>query len=342
MISILKNDLLLKALQGKKVPRPPVWMMRQAGRYLVDFMKLKRKYDFFTRCRNPELATEITLIPVKQLDVDAAILFSDILVVPQSMGINFQMKENEGPFLERPIRSAKSIQKVQVPDVADRLNYVFEAVRLTKQALENSVPLIGFAGAPWTIFCYIVEGKGSKTFDHAKTFCFAQPDQADILLQKITETTINYLLKKAESGVDVIQIFDSWGGLLSPEDYKRFSWQYTRKIVEQISLKVPVIVFAKGCWHALEDMKNSGVSALGIDWTIHPQMARKFTKYTLTLQGNYDPAQLLAPIPQIKKNVQKMIKDFGTQQYIANLGHGILPYTPIDHARAFIETVKEI
>lgn len=338
----MKNDLILKALRGEKVSRPAVWIMRQAGRYLPDFMKLKQKYDFFTRCRNPELATEITLMPVRQLGVDAAILFSDILVVPQAMGIDFQIKENIGPFLEHPIRSIEDVQKIEIPDVADRLNYVFEAVRLTKQALEDTVPLIGFAGAPWTILCYSVEGKGSKSFDQAKGFCFSQPDQADTLLQKITDTTIKYLLKKVKYGADAIQIFDSWGGVLSPEDYDRFSWRYTHQIVERLSPKVPVIVFSKGCWHALNEMKSSGVSALGIDWTISPKTARRLTESTLTLQGNYDPARLLAPKSEIKKGVQKMVKDFGTHRYIANLGHGILPQTPVDHARTFIETIKEL
>lgn len=335
-----KNDLLLRALKGEKLERPPVWMMRQAGRYLPDFMKLKKQYDFFTRCRTPELATEITLMPIHQLGTDAAILFSDILVVPQAMNIHIEMKPNIGPWVPYPIRSQKAIDQVIVPNIKETLGYVLEAIRMTKKALNNEVPLIGFAGAPWTVFCYAVEGKGSKSFDIAKTFCFQQREAAHQLLQKFTDTTIQYLLEKVAAGCDVIQIFDSWGGLLSPQDYQEFSWKYIRQIVEKVSERAPVIVFAKGCWFALKEMAQSKVSALGVDWTISPKSARQMTGRNITLQGNFDPAALLAPIPEIKTRVKNMIDAFGVQRYIANLGHGILPNVPVDHAKAFIDAVK--
>ncbi len=334
-----KNDLLLRALRGEEVQRPPVWMMRQAGRYLPEFIALRDKYDFFTRCQTPELATEITIQPIRRFPLDAAILFSDILVVPQAMGINFEMKPGFGPWLENPIRSAQQVHSVQVPDVEETLGYVFEAIKLTKKELDERVPLIGFAGSPWTILCYCIEGRGSKAFDIAKGFCFQHPAAAHELLQKITDTTIAYLLKKAESGCNVIQLFDSWGGMLSPKDYDEFSWQYMEQIVNALAEKVPVTVFAKGCWFALEKMSRSKASALGVDWTVSPKTARELTQNKITLQGNFDPSRLLSPPEIIQKMVKEMIDEFGTQRYIANLGHGILPNVPVENAQAFIEAV---
>ncbi|SMC51135.1 uroporphyrinogen decarboxylase [Moheibacter sediminis] len=336
---MLKNDLLLKALRGEELQRPPVWMMRQAGRYLPEFIALRDQYDFFTRCQTPELATEITLQPLRRFPLDAAILFSDILVVPQAMGMNFEMKPGVGPWLENTIKTSADVKNVIVPDVEETLGYVFEAIKLTKKELDGKVPLIGFAGSPWTILCYAVEGKGSKTFDIAKGFCFENPVAAHELLQKITDTTIKYLLKKVESGCDVIQIFDSWGGLLSPNDYDEFSWPYIEQIVNVLAEKVPVTVFAKGCWFALEKMSQSKASALGVDWTVTPQIARYLTKNSITLQGNFDPARLLSPPETIQKIVKEMIDEFGTTKYIANLGHGILPNVPVEHAQAFVEAV---
>jgi len=337
---MLKNDLLLRALKGEKLERPPVWMMRQAGRYLPDFMKLKHKYDFFTRCQTPELATEITVMPIDQIGVDAAILFSDILVVPQAMDIEVEMKSSVGPWLPHPVNNEKRINEVNIPDVYDRLNYVFEAIKLTKKTLNNSVPLIGFAGSPWTIFCYCVQGQGSKNFDKAKALCFSRPDLAHDLLQKITDTTIAYLKAKVEAGVDAVQVFDSWGGMLSPVDYQEFSWQYIQQILDKLKSKAPVIAFGKGCWFALEKMSLSGASALGVDWTCLPKTARELTKNQITLQGNFDPSRLLSPPKTITQMVHKMIDEFGKDQYIVNLGHGILPNIPVDHAKAFVDAVK--
>lgn len=337
----LKNDLLLKALRGERVERPPVWMMRQAGRYLPDYMKLKEKYSFFERCQNPQLATEITIQPVEQVGVDAAIIFSDILVVPQAMGMEVQMIEGKGPLLPEPISTRKDLQRLIVPDVQEKLGYVFEALSLTKKTLNGRVPLIGFAGAPWTLLCYMVQGKGSKTFDEAKAFCFSQPTLAHELLQMITDTTVAYCRQQAKSGADVVQIFDSWGGLLSPGDFEEFSMKYIRQIIEALKDECLTITFAKGAWFALESIAASGTHGAGIDWCIAPQMARKFAGNNVTLQGNFDPSRLLSPIPQIKKAVKEMIDAFGTNRYIANLGHGILPNVPVDHAKAFVEAVKE-
>lgn len=338
---MIKNDLFLRALKGESVERPPVWMMRQAGRYLPEFRALRDKYDFFTRCRMPEIAAEITVQPIRIVKPDAAILFSDILVIPQAMGIDVEMRENIGPWVPNPIRSAKDVEQVIVPNIEETLGYVMDAIRVTKEMLNDEVPLIGFAGSPWTILCYAVEGKGSKSFDTAKGFCFSQPEAAHALLQKITDTTILYLKEKVKAGVNAVQIFDSWGGMLSPVDYQTFSWYYINQIVEALSEVTPVIVFGKGCWFALGEMAQSKASALGVDWTCSAKNARLFTGNKITLQGNFDPSRLMSPIPTIKKMVHEMIDEFGKDQYIVNLGHGILPHIPVDHAKAFIEAVKE-
>lgn len=337
---MLQNDLLLRTLRGEQTERTPVWMMRQAGRYLPDYLKLKEQYSFFERVQTPELAAEITIQPVEQVGVDAAILFSDILVVPQAMGLEVQLIENMGPLLPAPVKTTNDLQRVRIPDVNETLGYVFDAIRLTKQQLNGRVPLIGFAGAPWTILCYMVQGKGSKTFDEAKMFCYTQPQLAHTLLQMITDTTIAYLKAQAKAGADVVQIFDSWGGLLGADDFETFSLQYIRQIVAALKNEVLTIVFAKGAWHSLEQMAATGAHGLGIDWCIQPQLARQFAGNQVTLQGNFDPAKLTLPIPELEKAVITMLKGFGSQRYIANLGHGILPNIPVAHARAFVDTVK--
>ena len=340
-MSILKNDLLLRTLRGEKTERTPVWMMRQAGRYLPEYIVLRKKYSFFERCQTPELAAAITIQPVDIVGVDAAILFSDILVVPQAMGLEVQLIESQGPILPDPIKTVKDLIRVRVPNVDETLGYVFEAIKLIKQELNGRVPLIGFAGAPWTILCYMVQGKGSKTFDEAKAFCYMQPELAHQLLQMITDTTIAYLKGQIAAGADTIQIFDSWGGLLSPDDFENISLKYIRQIVAAVKEEAPVIIFAKGAWHSLDAMAATGAAGLGIDWCISPKMARQFAGDHVTLQGNFDPAKLLSPIPVIKKEVKAMINAFGKDRYVANLGHGILPNVPVDHARAFVDTVKE-
>jgi len=338
---MIKNDLYLRALRGETVERPPVWMMRQAGRYLPEFIALRDQYDFFTRCQTPELAAEITVQPIRRFPLDAAILFSDILVVPQAMGMDFKMKESVGPWLDTPIRTLEQVQNLQVEGAEENLKYVYDAIEITLQKLENNIPLIGFAGSPWTLLCYAVEGKGSKSFDIAKSFCFQQPEAAHLLLQKITDVTIAYLKRKVEAGVSAVQIFDSWGGMLSPQDYQEFSWQYINQIVDALAPLSPVVVFAKGCWFALEDMTKSKASALGVDWTITPELARQFTNNSITLQGNFDPARLHSSPAVIRKMVHEMIDRFGKDRYIANLGHGILPNIPVENAEAFIRAVVE-
>ncbi len=337
---MLQNDLLLRTLRGEATERTPVWMMRQAGRYLPEYMVLRKKYGFFERCRTPELVSEITIQPVDIIGVDAAILFSDILVVPQAMGLEVQMIESQGPFLPNPVKTVNDLKRVRVPDVQETLGYVFDAIRLTKKELNGRVPLIGFAGSPWTLLCYMVQGKGSKTFDEAKAFCYTQPETAHQLLQMITDTTIAYLQAQVQAGADTIQVFDSWGGLLGPADFESLSLQYLRQIVTALKDLAPTILFAKGAWHSLDAMAATGAHGLGIDWCIRPDMARHLAGNKVTLQGNFDPAKLLSPIPVIQKEVKNMLDAFGPGNHIANLGHGILPNIPVDHARAFVDAVK--
>lgn len=337
----LKNDLFLRALRGEVVDRPPVWMMRQAGRYLPEYMELRKKYTFFERVETPELAAEITIQPIDRIGSDAAILFSDILVIPQALGFEVTMNPGEGPRLPKPISTVDDALALTVPDVADRLHYIMEAITLTRQELNGRVPLIGFAGAPWTIFCYMIEGKGSKDFSLAKKFYYQHPEAAKHVLSIITDTTIAYLKAKVDAGAQAIQVFDSWSGLLSPEDFTEIAFPYLKKISESIT-EVPVILFAKGSWYALEGLtQRTNASALSVDWTISPEYAREATGNRITLQGNFDPSRLLTPIPELKRMVTRMIDRFGKDKYIVNLGHGILPHIPVDHAKAFVDAVKE-
>lgn len=337
----IRNDLLLKTLRKETVPRPPVWMMRQAGRYLPEYMKLRDKYDFFTRVQTPELATEITLQPISRVGVDAAIIFSDILVIPQAMGMTVLLEEGKGPHLPQVIKNEADVDRLRVYEAEFELDYVYKALALTSRELNGEIPLIGFAGAPFTILCYMVEGKGSKTWDKAKAFCFSNPTLAKQLLQKITDVTIKYLRKQVEAGANVVQVFDSWSGSLSPEDFSIFAQPFLLQIASALRDICPVILFPKGSWYALGDLAKSHAAGIGLDWTVSPHIARKLTGDSITLQGNFDPAKLLLPPSQIKIEVHKMIDGFGVQQYIANLGHGITPNVPVENAIAFVEAVKE-
>jgi uroporphyrinogen decarboxylase len=336
----LKNDLLLKALKGESVTRPPVWMMRQAGRYLPEYMKLRDKYTFFERVETPELACEITLQPIRRFEPDAAIIFSDILVVLQALGLEVTLNPGEGPRLPNPIQTPEDAFKLSVPDVEDRLHYVMEALTLTRKELNGNATLIGFAGAPWTLFCYMIEGRGSKDFAKAKAFYWQHPKAAQHALQVISDTTIQYLRAQVKAGAQVVQVFDSWSGLLSSEDFNKIAFPYLKQISASIT-DVPVILFAKGSWYALEGLAyRTNASALGVDWCVTPEYARQAVGENVTLQGNFDPARLLSHPDEITKLVHRMIDRFGAQRYIANLGHGILPYVPVENAKAFFDAVK--
>jgi uroporphyrinogen decarboxylase len=336
----LKNDLFLRALGGEQVERPPVWMMRQAGRYLPQYMKLRKKYSFFERVETPELACEITIQPIDELEPDAAIIFSDILTVPQALGIDVDLVPGKGPVMGNPIRTTDDAFSILAEDVPEKLKHVMDAITLTRQELNGRVPLIGFAGAPWTLFCYMVQGGGSKNFDKAKAFLYSEPEASRHVLNELTRATIDYLKAQIEAGAQAVQLFDSWAGILGPDDFNEWSLPNLMEITQSIT-EVPVILFAKGAWYALPRLAfKSGASALGLDWTISPEYARKEAGGEITLQGNFDPTALLGPVDEIERRTRRMINRFGHQKYIANLGHGILPNVPVEHARAFVDTVK--
>ncbi len=334
------NHIFLRALNGETLERPPVWMMRQAGRYLPEYIALRNKYDFFTRVQTPELAAAITLQPIDIIGPDAAIIFSDILVIPQAMGLEVLMEEGKGPLLPKTIATQNDIDALETSGAAEKLHYVLDALRLTKEQLAGRVPLIGFAGAPFTILCYLVEGKGSKTWEKAKQFCFTHPQLAHQLLQKITDITIDYLLAQVAAGADAVQVFDSWSGSLSKADFELFAQPYLLQIADALHQSAPVILFPKGSWYALPALAKSNASAIGIDWCMDAKTARQLTADAITLQGNFDPAKLLATPAQIVQWTTDMIDSFGTTRYIANLGHGITPNVPVANAKAFINAVK--
>jgi uroporphyrinogen decarboxylase len=315
-------------------------MMRQAGRILPEYRALREKFpDFKAFVKTPEAATEATLQPVELLGVDAAILFSDILVIPEAMGLNYEMVEKTGPIFPKSIETAADIHALlSAETAADNLEYVYEAMRQTRRALNNRVPLIGFAGAPWTIFAYMVEGRGSKTFSKAKKLLYTQPALSHLLLQKITDTTIIYLQKQVEAGAQLVQIFDSWAGILSPDQYAEFAAPYIEQICTAVTT-APKTIFAKGAYFALYDFSKMPCHVIGIDWNTRPLTARRLVGDKV-LQGNLDPCALYADTKMVRKQTIEMLQFFG-QKHIANLGHGVYPDTPLDGVKAFIDTVKE-
>lgn len=337
-----QNDLILRAAKGEQVERVPIWLMRQAGRILPEYKATRsRAKNFIEFVKTPELAAEVTIQPVDILGVDAAIIFSDILVIPEAMGLPYQMIEAKGPWFEKTIQTENDIAQLHIADAND-LDYVIQAIKLAKQGLTNRVPLIGFAGAPWTLMAYMVEGSGSKTFSQAKKFLYQQPRLAHQLLDKITQSTINYLKAQVAAGADMIQIFDSWAGVLGQDKYNEFSLAYISKICDAIAPLAPVTVFAKDAHFALADMTKLNCNTIGLDWTINPQDARIIIGNEKTLQGNADPCMLYADEKTIEAEAKKMITAFGKQRYIANLGHGLYPDTDKNKVKYFIDCVKAL
>ncbi|WP_273214348.1 uroporphyrinogen decarboxylase [Runella zeae] len=336
----LKNDLLLRAARGEQTERVPVWMMRQAGRILAEYRAVREKAGSFIKlATNPELAAEVTIQPVDLLGVDAAIIFSDILVIPEAMGLPYEMEEKKGPVFPKVVQSVADIDSLRIAEPEADLAYVLDAIKIVKRELDGRVPLIGFAGAPFTIFCYMIEGRGSKTFSVAKKALYADPEFSHKLLQKITDSTIAYLKAQIAAGANLVQIFDSWAGILSPAQYREYSLPYIKQICDAIS-EAPVTVFAKGAFFARQEIGNLNCSVVGLDWNMDPTESRMLVP-NKTLQGNLDPCVLYASYDQIRKEVRNMIEAFGTQRYIANLGHGVYPDTNPDKVRCFIDTVKE-
>jgi len=337
----LKNDLYLRAHKGEKLERYPVWLMRQAGRILPEYRAVRSKMGGFKELvETPEFAAEVTIQPVDILDVDAAIIFSDILVVPEAMGLPYQMSEQRGPWFENTIRTKEQFALLDKKiDMQERLSYVFEALKLTKKELKDRVPLIGFAGAPWTIFCYMVEGKGSKTFSESRKLLYTKPDLAHELLNRISDVTIDYLKGQLEAGADALQLFDSWAGILGREQYAKFGISYIKKIAEAF-VGVPLTVFSKGAVASLEDIAKLPCSALGLDWSMDIRATRDLVAETKILQGNLDPCVLYGTAEFIQKTTINMLKSFESHRHIVNLGHGVYPDIDPEKVKVFIKTVK--
>ncbi|KAL8651292.1 MAG: hypothetical protein Q9210_003337 [Variospora velana] len=354
----LKNDLVLRVARGERVERPPIWVMRQAGRYLPEYHQAKGNHDFFACCRSPEIASTLTLQPVDRYEglIDAAIIFSDILVIPQAMGMTVEMLDKKGPHFPNPLQSPTDGQYEELMarrvDVGKELDYVCQAITMTRRKLKGRVPLYGFCGAPWTLLCYMVEGGGSKLFVQVKTWIYKYPNESKKLLQKISELCVEYLALQVKAGAQIVQVFDSWAAELSPTSFKSFSLPYLRYISHHLPLRlkelkldaVPMVVFAKGAWYALDDLCDSGYQVVGLDWLQDPAEAVRIARRRVILQGNADPGVLYGGKEAITRVVREMVEGFGGGQHgwIANLGHGVTPLVDPDNLRFFFEEIHRL
>jgi uroporphyrinogen decarboxylase len=342
----MKNDLLIRALLRQPVDRTPVWIMRQAGRYLPEYLETRRQAgSFMALCTNPELACEVTLQPLRRFPLDAAILFSDILTIPDAMGLGLYFAQGEGPRFERRIKTARDIEALPVPDPEEDLTYVMDAVSTIRRALDGSVPLIGFSGSPWTLATYMIEGGSSKTFSRSKALLYNEPKLAHRLLGKIADSVTLYLNAQIRRGAQAVQIFDTWGGVLAPQLFHSFSLQYMERIVSGLErthegVKIPVILFSKGCNAHLEALADTGCDALGVDWTISLAEARKRVGDRVALQGNLDPSVLYAKPDVIREEADAVLSAFGHGSgHVFNLGHGITPEVKPEHLGALIDAI---
>ena len=339
------NQNFLKALRREPVAQIPVWMMRQAGRYLPEYRQIREKAgSFLNLCKTPELACEVTLQPLRRFSLDAAIIFSDILTIPDAMGLGLDFVEQEGPYFRRPIQCVDDVIALPIPDMSLELRYVMDAIRLVKSELDGKVPLIGFSGSPWTLATYMIEGKASKQFSLIKKWLFKEPASLHQLLEKLTVAVSDYLCAQIDSGVEVVMLFDTWGGILTPRDYMLFSLNYMQQIIanvqEKFGKRIPIILFTKNGGQWLELMADTGVDALGIDWMTDIGDARKRVGHRVALQGNMDPSVLYGSVTRIQAEVKTILTAYGAYPgHIFNLGHGIQPDTPIDSVFALIEAV---
>jgi uroporphyrinogen decarboxylase len=337
-----ENNLLIQAALQQPHSRPPVWLMRQAGRILKEYKAVRSQFEGFKHfVKTPEACCEVTVQPVDILGVDAAIIFSDILVVPEAMGCNYEMIESKGPWFENPIKTQHDIDALTT-DMSSALGYVTDAIRLTKTALKGRVPLIGFAGAPFTIAAYMIEGSGSKTFSQTKKMFYQNPEMAHQLLQKITDSTLAYLIAQIEAGADLVQLFDSWASILSTSQYRTFGLQYLMQICDGIKAQyphIPITIFAKGANFSLHEIAAINCDVIGLDWNIDLDYALKNSS-PKTLQGNADPCLLYADRQTIETHARQMLQSFEGRHYIANLGHGLYPDTPVDNVKYFIDAIK--
>ena len=335
------NDLILRAARGESIERYPVWLMRQAGRILPEYRAVRAKLSGFRELvETPEFAAEVTVQPVDLLGVDAAIIFSDILVVPEAMGLTYEMLEQKGPWFNQTITCEQELKFAETNfDIEDRLGYVLEAIKLTNKELNGRVPLIGFAGAPWTIYCYMTEGQGSKTFSKARKLLYTNPTLAHELLNRITEVTIQYLKAQIRAGANIIQVFDSWAGILGKEQYTEFGLKYMKKITDAIT-EVPVTLFAKGAYNSVLDLAALNCNTVGVDWNMRMDEIRSAVGETRTLQGNLDPCVLYASHQEVEKQTNNLLDSFKSKRHIINLGHGVYPDVDPEKVKTFIKTVK--
>eukprot|EP00914_Ancora_sagittata_P027014 GHVO01052978.1.p1 GENE.GHVO01052978.1~~GHVO01052978.1.p1 ORF type:complete len:364 (+),score=30.37 GHVO01052978.1:114-1205(+) len=344
----LKNDLILRAARGESVSRVPVWVKRQAGRYLPEYRKVSEEHGFIKICKTPELACEVTLQPLRRFDMDASIIFSDILVVPEAMGLNLISTES-GPGFTNRLESPADLDRVHDDiDIEDKLGYVLQAITLTRHKIDGQCPLLGFCGAPWTLMCYMVEGKGSTTHMKARRWLYAHSADAHRLLQKITDVLVPYLVAQVEAGAQMLQLFEAHASMMTQEQFREFALPYYKQILHRVrqglkakGLHVPMNVFAKDAHYALHDLSESGFDVVSLDWTMNPSAARQVTGTKVTLQGNMDPCALYAAPETISEKVKDMLAQFGTERYIANLGHGIYLDTNPDHLKAFVDAVHK-
>ncbi|MDR3503412.1 MAG: uroporphyrinogen decarboxylase [Legionella sp.] len=342
----LNQSLFLRALRREPVERTPIWMMRQAGRYLPEYRQMRAQAgDFLSLCKNPELACEVTLQPLRRYAMDAAILFSDILTIPDAMGLGLYFAEGEGPCFQHPVRDLEAIKKLQVPETTDSLAYVMSAVRLIRKEMPQELPLIGFAGSPWTLACYMVEGQSTRDFKRILKLIYTESEAAHLLLQKLAVSVADYLGEQIKAGVNAVMLFDTWGGILTPENYQSFSLAYMQQIIQHLKANypdVPVILFTKGGGQWLERMLATGCDALGLDWTCDLSEARRRVGDKVALQGNLDPSVLLSSEKCIREQVQKVLASYGHGSgHVFNLGHGITPDVPPEHVAAMVEAVHE-
>ena len=347
----MKNDLYLRTLKGEKVERTPIWVMRQAGRYLPEYRAVRKQAgDFLTLCKTPDLACEVTMQPIDRFGLDAAILFSDILTIPDAMGLELVLEEGIGPVFNKPVRSEADIKQLSVPDAEDELGYVMDAVRVIRKELDGRVPLIGFTGSPWTLASYMVEGSGSKDFRRIKGLMFELPQAAHTLLQVVTDSVINYLKAQVVAGAQSLMVFDTWGGMLSTANYQTFSLAYMQQIVsaiksDQISKDIPIVLFTKGGGQWLEMMADTGCDGLGLDWTVDIANAKTRVGNRVVLQGNMDPVVMNTRAQQVSDNAMLVLEGYGhhgehDKGHIFNLGHGIQPFAQPDNMKALVETVQ--
>lgn len=337
----LKNDIVLRAARGEDIERYPVWLMRQAGRILPEYRAVRANLSGFKELvETPERAAEVTVQPVDLLGVDAAIIFSDILVVPEAMGLSYQMIESKGPYFEKTIKSADDLIYAESNfDIEDRLGYVLDAIKITNKELAGRVPLIGFAGAPWTIFCYMIEGQGSKTFSKSRKMLYTNPTLAHDLLDRITNVTIQYLKAQVKAGAHMLQVFDSWAGILGTEQYTEFGLKYLDKIANALN-EVPLTIFSKGAIMSMPEVVKLNCNTIGLDWNMDVKQIRELVGENRTLQGNLDPCALYASHKEVEAATNKMLDSFTSKRHIVNLGHGVYPDIHPDKVKTFIQTVK--